>query len=105
MEALGMEPSTKDVEELISKIDMDGNGTIDILEFIIMMINQEATKDQKEEELVTVFKAFDMNGDGTIDPDDLVQKFKEIGDDLTQEDALKMLQLRDAECEGTFDFA
>ena len=41
---------------MIQKIDVDGNGDIEFVEFLILMIKQLKKENQAEEELVEVFK-------------------------------------------------
>ena len=37
MRALGFEPSKEEIRKLISQIDVDGSGTVDFNEFLVMM--------------------------------------------------------------------
>jgi Ca2+-binding EF-hand superfamily protein len=48
MKSLGQEPSPQDVQDMINEVDVDGNGTIEFEEFLIMMTKTQ--KDQPDEE-------------------------------------------------------
>ena len=57
------------------QVDYNKDGFVDFNEFQVLMIKTMVSVDQSEEELVTVFKRFDKNGDDQIDADDLAAMF------------------------------
>ena len=57
---------------MIKKIDYNQDGECDFDEFVCLMVMTLAKADHEEEELVTVFKRFDKNGDGEICASDLI---------------------------------
>ena len=64
---------------MINEIDQDGNGEVDFDEFILLMIKVLQEERNQPEELLEVFQAFDVNGDGVVDASDLLKAFKELG--------------------------
>ncbi|XP_039265021.2 troponin C, skeletal muscle-like [Styela clava] len=69
MKLLGQTPSKDELDKIIEEVDVDGSGTIDFDEFLIMMVMQiaEEGKNLGEEELKDIFRLFDVNGDNFID--------------------------------------
>ena len=65
MRSLGRNPTEAELQDMISQVDADGNGTIDFPEFLSLMARKIKDTDT-EEELVEVFKVFDRDGNGFI---------------------------------------
>ncbi|KAH9729639.1 calmodulin [Citrus sinensis] len=57
-------PRKEEVQEMISEVDFDGNGSIDFLEFLTIMGRK--MKENVSEELKEAFKVFDRDQDGFI---------------------------------------
>ena len=104
MRTLGQNPTDEEVETMVAAIDVDGNGEVEFDEFIILMVQQLKKENMAEEELVEVFKVFDKNGDCMIDKSDLIERFKELGDPITEEDAIDMIRFCDVDDDGEFNF-
>ena len=67
MGSLGHNLTKEQVDDLIKTVDADGNANVDFEEFKILIVKQLRITQDKEEELVEVFKQFDVNNDGQID--------------------------------------
>ena len=104
MRTLGQNPTDDEVEQMVSAIDVDGNGEVEFDEFIILMVQQLKKENMAEEELVEVFKVFDKNGDGAIGMDDLIARFAELGDPISENDARDMIRFCDVDDDGEFNF-
>ena len=104
MQGLGENPSKERIEELIVQVDYDCNGTVDFNEFICLMVKTLTEADREEEELVNVFKRFDVNGDGEITWQDLVQIFTELGHDIDEEEAKEMIHFFDRDEDNSINF-
>jgi len=72
MKLLGQNPTPQELDKIIEEVDVDGSGTIDFDEFLIMMVMQieEEGKTASEEDLKEMFRFMDKNGDSYIDYDE-----------------------------------
>ena len=72
MIVLGENPSPEDINKMVAEIDYNNDGLVDFNEFTCLMVKQmKHVDDTLEEELETVFKRFDKDGNGVIDAADL----------------------------------
>ena len=104
MRSLGQNPTDQEVEDMIMEIDQDGDGEVDFGEFLILMVKQLKTAEQQEEELVEVFRMFDVGQDGEISSEDLMLRFEQLGDPITKEVAEEIIKINDKDGDGTFNF-
>merc|ERR1712136_297876 len=60
-------------DEIVAAVDVDGSGSIDFDEFLIMMVMQlnEENKSASDEEVKEMFRLMDKNGDNFLDWEDL----------------------------------
>merc|ERR1711892_257651 len=65
MRAMGQNPTEDEVLNLMLEADLDGNGTIEFMEFRELMKEKYSVEDQ-ESDLREAFKIFDRDGDGYI---------------------------------------
>lgn len=84
------------VNQIMSKIDSNHSGEIDYTEFLVATLNQELLLD--EAKLREAFGAFDKDGDGHID----VQEIKGLmaGVELTDEEWLELMEEYDIDGDG-----
>jgi len=73
MKLLGQNPTPEELDKIIEEVDVDGSGTIDFNEFLIMMVMQIAEEGQaaSEDELKAMFHYIDKNKDNVIDFEEL----------------------------------
>jgi len=73
MKLLGQSPGKEELDEIVAAVDVDGSGSIDFDEFLIMMVMQmnEENKSASDEEVKEMFRLFDKNGDNFLDWDEL----------------------------------
>ena len=72
MIVLGENPTPEDLTKMVKEIDFNDDGMVDFDEFTCLMVKQmKHVDDTLEEELETVFKRFDKDGNGVIDAADL----------------------------------
>ncbi|CAF2713015.1 unnamed protein product [Rotaria sp. Silwood2] len=95
MNSLGYSPSEEDISTVISKVDTDGNGSVDFDEFLTMMRCRRSTG-ESDTELYQVFRVFDKNRDGYIDKDELYDMLSRLGEHITEEDVKEMIA--EADC-------
>ncbi|OMJ75308.1 hypothetical protein SteCoe_25583 [Stentor coeruleus] len=101
--SLGLNPTEGEIQEIIKKVDVDDNGTIDFSEFLNIMSRMIDDKDI-EQELLEAFNAFDKDGDGLIDIADIRHSMKILGEKLSSgkfyEDAYEI----DCDVDGKINF-
>ncbi|KAG8385738.1 hypothetical protein BUALT_Bualt03G0076400 [Buddleja alternifolia] len=74
---LGSKLSEAEVQQLMEAADVDGNGTIDYLEFITATMHRHRL--EKDEHLFKAFQFFDKDSSGYITMDELETAMKEYG--------------------------
>merc|ERR1712162_79213 len=99
MRALGFEPKKDEIRKMISDIDKDGDGTIDFDEFMMMMTAKMAEKDSREE-IVKAFRLFDDDETGRITFKNLKRVAKELGENMTDEELMEMVDEADRDGDG-----
>lgn len=57
-----------------------------------------------KEQVQEVFKKFDLNGDNTIDKNEVVQVAKELGQELNQHELNKIFAMLDTNNDGSISF-
>merc|ERR1712048_1480603 len=95
----------------VEQIDQDGDGEIDLDEFMVMMKRKErrvnrgpAGSASYDAELKEAFKVFDKNNDGSITKEELAETMKALGEDLSVDDIKFMMDEVDINNDGTIDF-
>ncbi|KAG5561345.1 hypothetical protein RHGRI_004392 [Rhododendron griersonianum] len=85
---LGSKLSEVEVKQLMEAADVDGNGTIDYIEFITATMHRH--KLERDEHLFKAFQYFDTDRSGFITRDELETAMKEygMGDDATIKDII-----------------
>jgi len=73
MKLLGQSPGKEELDEIVAAVDVDGSGSIDFDEFLIMMVMQlnEENKSASDEEVKEMFRLMDKNGDNFLDWEEL----------------------------------
>ena len=79
---------------MINEVDVDGNGFIEFDEYLSLMARKMKDTDA-DEELIEVFKIFDMDGNGLISADELRLVMQNLGDNMTEEEVNEMITLAD----------
>lgn len=72
--SLDQNPTEEELQDMISEIDTDGNGTIEFAEFLNLMANKMKETDA-EEELKEAFKVFDKDQNGYISAYEVQKQF------------------------------
>ncbi|KAF9682936.1 hypothetical protein SADUNF_Sadunf05G0160100 [Salix dunnii] len=92
----------KEVQAMICDVDLEGNGTMDFEEFLIVMGRKQ--KENVAEELKEAFKVFDRNQDGYISANELRQVMMNLGERLTEEEAEQMIREADVDGDGLVSY-
>ncbi|XP_072970209.1 calmodulin-like protein 3 [Typha angustifolia] len=108
LENLGIYIPEKDLTAMIDKIDANGDGCVDIIEFgaLYQTIMGEKEEEKEEEDMREAFNVFDENGDGFITVDELRSVLASLGikQGRTAEDCRKMIRNVDKDGDGMVDF-
>jgi centrin-1 len=84
---------------MISDLDKDGSGAIDFEEFLDMMTARMSDKDTRED-INKVFRLFDDDKSGTITIKNLRRVAKELGETMTDEELMEMVERADSNADG-----
>jgi Ca2+-binding EF-hand superfamily protein len=106
--SLGLNAGPQEAQALMDALDSDGNGTIDLEEFIAWMAATESAA-QKEETLSEaadrMFSLFDLDGDGELTLDEFSDKMHDFGLKLSEDEISMMMRELDSDSTGTIDAA
>ncbi len=88
---------------MILQVDTDGNGEIDFSEFI-EVIAKETKETHSKEEILSVFRAIDEQGNGYITSDELRQIMNHLGEYIPPEEINDIIGELDTNGDGQIDF-
>jgi len=103
MRQLGQNPSDAEIREMVAEVDIDGSGTIDFNEFLIVMARQNPDYDL-EEEYKQAFKVFDRDGDGLISAAELKHVMANLGDKFSDEEVRELIREADMDNDGHINY-
>lgn len=106
LENMGIFIPDAELSNMIEKIDMNGDGCVDIDEFGALYQSIMDERDE-EEDMREAFNVFDINGDGFISVDELKSVLASLGlkQGRTLEDCKKMIMKVDTDGDGMVDFS
>lgn len=99
MSALGFEPKESEIKKMVSDMDKDGDASVDLEEFYIMMAEQMNKKEGKQE-LLKGFKLFDKDNSGKISLKNLTDVAKELGETCSAAELAEILKECDDDGDG-----
>ncbi|KAK6930570.1 EF-hand domain [Dillenia turbinata] len=105
LENLGIFISDKDLTQMIEKIDVNGDGCVDMEEFGALYQTIMDEKDE-EEDMKEAFNVFDQNGDGYITVEELRSVLSSLGlkQGTTVDDCKKMIMKVDVDGDGMVNY-
>ena len=103
MKALGVKVAKDELKKMITDVDADGSGSVELPEFISMMTAQMGDNDTREE-IEKVFKMFDTSNKGKIEFSDFKKICKELGESMTAEQQQGMFDHADGGQKGYVSF-
>merc|ERR1712010_334427 len=104
MKALGFEPKKEEIDKMVREMDKDGDATVDLEEFCIMLAEKMNQKDGKEE-LLKGFRLFDDDGTGKISFKNFQRVAKELGENLSDAELKEILAEADEDGDGEINEA
>jgi calmodulin len=103
MRSLGQNPTEAELQDMVTEVDANGNGTIDFPEFLQLMARKKTNTDT-EAELREAFKVFDKDGNGFISAAELRHVMTNLGEKLTDEEVDLMIKEADTDGDGQVDY-
>ena len=100
---LGQNPSDDDLMDMIRLVDVNGDNEIDFDEFLVMMTMRADDRDT-DGELLEAFKLFDLDGSGSISREELTTLMKNLGQELTDDEIVAMIDEVDENLDGEISF-
>jgi calmodulin len=86
MRALNLDPTEEEIRLLIADVDSEGNGSLDLNEFLSIMAKYKSPKKETESDLLEAFKVFDKNESGVISADELKHILTNLGEALSEQE-------------------
>ncbi|CAF0731506.1 unnamed protein product [Adineta steineri] len=99
----GLNPTNKEIADLIAEVDKNGNQRLDFSEFCAFMSKHWHERDQ-EAELRDAFRLFDRDNSGYITINELKQVMLNMGEKLNQEELEDMMREADVNRDGKLDY-
>ena len=107
LQSLGQSPTREQVDEMISEVDLDGNGEMEFEEFVKLMLKNMGPKED-EAALREAFRLLDKDGSGGISREemwDVLVSFKGVSGELVDKSDLNaMIAEADVDGDGTISF-
>jgi adenylate kinase family enzyme/Ca2+-binding EF-hand superfamily protein len=109
--SLGEKPSDEKIQRIIKEVDADGNGTIELDEFLAgcdKILGNSASDDGETVdvgELAKTFRILDRDGNGVLTLDELEGLLSAAGGHIKKHDAKEILRLADADGNGSMDLS
>ncbi|KAI9322862.1 hypothetical protein BX666DRAFT_2023292 [Dichotomocladium elegans] len=104
----GLAANQSTVTSMLQAIHIDNDGNIGFEEFVKLMrptLSNPHRLTKKQQELKEAFDAFDTDGSGCINAEELMTMMKQLGDGITLDEAQKMIAEADSDKSGGIDFA
>ncbi|KAG0570886.1 hypothetical protein KC19_6G195000 [Ceratodon purpureus] len=105
LRSLGLKPEGHQLDSLLQRADTDCNGMIEFPEFVALVgpefVKTEAFNDK---ELLTVFRAFDRDGNGFITAAELAHSMAKLGQALSVKELWTMIREADSDGDGRISF-
>ncbi|XP_063721422.1 calmodulin-A-like [Symsagittifera roscoffensis] len=105
METLGTPMSEEEIKEFILEVDLDGNGTIEFDEFLVMLERKMPEDEEGDQDDISIaFKVFDMMGDGLITKAAFRHVLRNLGEEIDEDDIDRIVDDADHDKDGKLNF-
>ncbi|KAJ1394717.1 EF-Hand 1, calcium-binding site [Sesbania bispinosa] len=105
LRSLGLKPSGDQVQVLLANMDSNGNGTVEFDELVRTILpDMNAQVLLNQEQLLSVFKSFDRDGNGFISAAELAGAMAKMGQPLTYRELREMIKEADTDGDGVISF-
>ena len=99
---VGMDGSEGAVNDIVTEMDVDGSGEIEVEEFLAIMTRYRKSL---AEEVRQSFQAIDVDGDGCIEPDELKAMLEKVGIIISDNEVAEMFAAADNDGDNKIDFS
>jgi len=107
----GMRLSDEELDVIFAVGDLDGDGEINIGEFIRVMCPSAAgalarfrNSFRSVEEVVSAFKSMDLNGDGALNKQELMEGMNSFGKSFSQDEVNNVFAMADINSDGEINY-
>ncbi|KAK9705034.1 hypothetical protein RND81_07G028500 [Saponaria officinalis] len=106
LRSLGIKTTGDQLYELLSNMDLNGNGYIEFDELAEALMPQLAHHDilVNQEQLLQVFRSFDRDGNGYITAAELAGSMAKMGQPLTYKELAEIMREADTNGDGVISF-
>merc|ERR1711871_178707 len=100
--AVGMTPTDDELRAMVSELDQDESGDIDLKEFLSAM--QSKTQDPEGEEIIMeAFKTFDADASGALSHSEMREVLSKLGEKMDDDEITELIQTVDIDGDGEVD--
>ena len=104
LRSLGQNPSENELRDMVNEIDEDGNGSIEFMEFLILLTSK-VKEMTREEEITEAFKILDRERDDYITIKEIKYFMRKVAHiKLSNAEAEAMLKYADSDGDGLVSF-
>ncbi|XP_022332297.2 neo-calmodulin-like [Crassostrea virginica] len=104
LRVFGLNPTMKEIYDMINEVDKNGNGTIEFDEFLAFLKRSYRKPDEIKLDLKKAFRILDINGDGFITREELQKVLTKMGETLTEKEVDEMMEKADKNGDGKIDY-
>ncbi|WZZ81445.1 hypothetical protein YC2023_102017 [Brassica napus] len=104
MKSMGKNPKAKQLQEMMSDVDIFGDDGIITFDDFLYIIVRKTNEESASGELLEVFRVFDRDGDTLISALELGEGMKDMGMKITEEEAERMVREADLDGDGFLSY-
>ncbi|XP_033736502.1 calmodulin-like [Pecten maximus] len=104
MLSIGQAPTDAEVRTFINRFDCDGNGCIDLPEFITLMMKKEEIDPYSKKQLIEAFRVFDKDMKGYLTVNQIRQALTQLGEALSFDEVEELIHSADKNKDGNINY-
>ncbi len=101
--ALGFDFKKEELRKIVISVGKYPSDLLAVHEVLKIFENRLPVR-RTREEATTLFKLLDMSGKGRVSPSDLLKLSEELGEPLSKDEAMKLIESADADGDGFLNF-
>ena len=103
LKAIDINASDEEIKDIITEMDLEGNGEINFENFVSIVKRREKDVDN-EEEVLNAFKLFDKEGNGLININELKHIMLTVGNNISETELNDLLKEADTDNDGYINY-